>query len=470
VRIDSTITIHKDALTRQEWKGLFTKLTFRDNDDIEVMAFDYVNGTEMIRLPRGTWNLLPVHLVPRDMRSFPAMPKVAYAKTLDIAGHEGQSDAVAAMFRAQQGQCILPPGRGKTEIALAFIGACKTRTLVVVHTKQLMEQWITRAQQSLPGIEVGKIQGKTCQVGHVTIAMAQTLKRYLQDGGKFWRQFGCLIIDESHHAAAETWEWLLNACPAFYRFGLTATDKRADGRQALVNFYIGPVIYRAKFTSAVPISVVPVRTGFKARYRGPFDWTRLLRVLSLDEGRNGLIADYIMREFDAGQSCLVLSRHINHLEQIENHLRERMGTERFRQVALLTGRLGSKKRDAIMDGARAGHIKIVLATQIMDEGADVPILSRIFLTFPGKHDGRIIQQIGRAIRAFPDKIDAVVYDFVDDFIPPLARQYAERKRTYKKLGIQLRKAVGYGKDKGSADKAQGRKLRGVLKVARSGRD
>jgi hypothetical protein len=250
VRLDSIITLDKSELTRQEWEVLFRKLTYMDADETEIMAFEYVPGKDVVRLPRGVLDMLPAKPYDvTDLRSCPPMPKLQYMKQLDAEGYAGQSEAVREMFKREYGQVIAPPGRGKTEIVLAFAAACRTRTLVIVHTNSLFKQWVSRAAESVPGMSVGKIQGQTCQVGHITIAMAQTLKRYLRAGGKFWRQFGCVVVDEAHHAAAETWEWLLNTSPAHYRFGVTASEKRSDGRQPSVRYNIGPVIYKLKFES-----------------------------------------------------------------------------------------------------------------------------------------------------------------------------------------------------------------------------
>lgn len=466
MKIDSRITIDKGELSKREWQKLLTALTYQDNDEIEVMAYSYRSGRGVMEIPRGAWDMIPKHVSVTDLRSLPVMSKVAFTKKLDIEGYEGQTDAIRTMFEMQQGQVVAPPGRGKTEIGLAFAAAVKTRTLVIVHTADLFKQWVERAAVSVPEMEVGKIQGQSFKVGHLTIAMAQTLKRHVPDGGKFWRQFGAVLVDEGHHAAANTWEWILNVCPAYYRFGLTATDKRSDGRQASVRFNLGPVIYRIKFVSQVPLTVQPVRTGLGYRrtiYRGPFDWTRMLRILSADPERNQRIAEIALREMSGGHTVLVLSRQIKHLEHIHAEMERQLGEDFILPAKLLTGRSAQFLRDEMLDDLRSGAISCILATQLADEGLDVPRLDRILLTFPGKHDGRIIQQIGRGIRKYQDKTDTIVYDFVDDFIPPLARQYGERKATYKKLGIVVKDAIGYGTEK------KPRRRKRKWQVQRSGR-
>jgi superfamily II DNA or RNA helicase len=455
LRVDSRIEISADELSSKQWKALLAMLTFVDNNEVEITSYNWLETKNVLQVPRGVLDALPP-LDVTDLRSRPKAAKYQYVKQLDAKGHEGQLAALGAMVKNEQGQVIAPPGKGKTEIGLAFAANCKTTTLVVVHTKDLFEQWYSRAQESVPGIPLGKISGGKCQTGILTIAMAQTLRRYVPSGGKFWRQFGCVLIDEAQHAGAETWEWLLNVCPAYYRFGLTATRKRADGRTPLIRYLIGPVIYEIKFESQVPLEVQPIRTGFRGMYRGPFDWSRMLRVLCANEQRNQYIADNVRKDIEGGHTVLVLSRQIKHLE----HIRDTLNMNG--QVALLTGRMPMRKRNQILEDFKDGNLSCILATQLADEGLDVPRLDRVHLTFPGKHDGRIIQQIGRAIRTYPDKQDALIYDYVDDFIPPLARQYVARKRTYKTLDIPTRKVVGYG-----SYSKKGRNLLDHFRVKRS---
>lgn len=443
--IDSLLTIATPEMSRPEWERLFTMLTFFDDDGLEIQAYDVRDNGKQVVLPRGVLTSIPQHVESTDLRARPRAPKLAYMKELGAPGYEGQREALAAMVEHEHGQIIAPPGRGKTEIGLAFAAGCKTTTLIVVHTKDLYRQWTDRAKESVPGASLGEIRASHCQVGHITIAMAQTLKNYVASGDEFWQQFGCIIVDEAHHAAAETWEWLLNSCPAYYRFGLTATERRADGRHPLVRFYIGPVIYKMPFESQVPMSIQPVKTKFgrdRVVYRGPFDWSNMLRMLVSDGERNDLIANRVLDEIEDGHTVLVLSRQIKHLEAIQEAMRAQQGGAD--EFTMLTGKMTGRVRDKAVQGLRDGSLRCILATQLADEGLDVPRLDRVHLTFPGKHDGRIIQQIGRAIRTFDGKEDAIINDYTDNHVGVLLRQADLRHATYRKLRIPIRRAVDHG--------------------------
>lgn len=472
MKVDSLLTIDKGELDRRTWERLLLRLTFADAEGNDVSAFQYVSGKDQVLLPRGAWDMLPDKLKVDDLRSRPLMPKISFDATLDAEGFSGQAKAVRAMFRNEQGQVIAQPGFGKTQTCLAFAAACRTRVLVLVHTHDLLKQWTTRAQEVVPGMSLGKIQGQTCQVEHLTIATAQTLKRHLHEGGLFWRQFGCIIVDETHHAAAETWEWILNVCPAYYRFGVSASQRRSDGREGLVRFNVGPVIFKSKFKSAVPITIEPIQTGFKTKYNGT-QYTRVIQTLVRDEARNELIAKIAADEIRAGSSVLILSRQILHLENIYAQLMVRYpfaGTG----VKIVTGRVPKGQRDKLIGQLRDGSLRCILGTQLFEEGVDIPRLNRIILAYPGT-EITALQKIGRGSRAHVTKVDCIVYDLLDDLVRCLAKQYLRRRTWYKSVNIPITKVRKYGDSESS--KAKVRRPKGktrrrasrLFAVARGGR-
>lgn len=436
--VDRWLKVEISELTRREWDKLERDLTYvKPNGDI-VISYRKVLTKGYYLLPRGAWNLLPDSIRYKDNRSRPPLDPLEFTLQLDDVKrdprYEGQKAAVRSMFEQEQGLLIRPPGTGKTQIALAFAALCETRVLILVHTNDILNQWVRYTENAIPELKgkVGVIRGKTCRIRQITIATVQTLNRSYLDAGKdWWAQWGAVIADEAHHVAASSWEAVLNQCPAYYRFGFTASPTRADGMHPSMRFLIGPVIHRQKFSSPVDLTVVPVRTDFRERYRGHFDWTTLLNKLVTNRKRNRQIARIVDAEIEEGNSVLVLSRRIEHLEEIAAAMRN--------DTEILAAKLRTKQeREDILAAFRAGKVRCVLATQLADEALDVPRLNRVVLTHPGKHEGRIIQQIGRALRKFPDKEDAVIYDIVDWNVRVLRRQWDHRKRTYTKEKISVK--------------------------------
>lgn len=442
--VREVLTLDTDELTQKDWRKLFSRLSYSDGEGILYEPWQVLPHKHKARIPRGAWSLLPDYVEYADKRLLPPGRSLEFTGQLDAPGFEGQFDAVKTMIEQEQGLIIAQPGFGKTNVALAFAAVCKTPTLVLVHTEDILDQWVNRASELLPDAVVGVIRGRTSIVGDITISTVQTFsKRILQANDGLKESFGCVILDEAHHAPASTFDQILNAMPAHYRFGFTATDKRADGRHPYMKVVIGPVIYRHKFKSKVPVEVVPVKThGFYYGYRGSWDWRNLLNALKNDDERNCTIAKIVVDEIKAGNSILVLSREIDHLQNIYDFIDLEFGFDLgwTQQVEILAAALLNKdERKKMLADFREGKLKCILATQLADEALDVPRLNRIVLTFPGKHDGRIIQQVGRALREHPDKVDALVYDVVDDRVGVLRRQWMKRKQAYKAMGIKVRK-------------------------------
>jgi superfamily II DNA or RNA helicase len=436
MKVAGTIQLKFSEITPRDMAKLEKQLSFvRDADVVTCYRKFMTRG--YYKLPRGAWAFVPDYVEYEDNRTRPKLPKLNFTVTLDDTEKdprfEGQSRAVNSMIEHEQGQIIRPPGTGKTQIALAFAAQAETRTLVLVHTKDILEQWVMNVENAIPELKgkVGIIQGKTFKIGHITIATVQTLKKFLEDK-KFWEQWGCVIADEGHHAAAQTWEWILNESPAYYRFAFTASATRADGLEKLITYLVGPIIHRKKFTSTVKLHVKQVDTGFKYPYRGPFDWGNLVRALISDKQRNTKIATLVDKEVNEGNSVLVLSRRIDHLHNIAALMSN--------DAEVLTGKRSQADRNRILKDFRDGKLRVLLATQLADEALDVPVLNRVFLVHPGKHEGRIIQQIGRAIRQHPDKDDAIIYDFVDK-VRVLQRQAMQRSQTYRANKITIRKGT-----------------------------
>jgi superfamily II DNA or RNA helicase len=440
--VNNFITLDLAELSQREWRKLLETLTFINEAGAEVTVYRRLVDRGAVRLARGSWYLLPDHVEYDDRRTCPPMPEVNCTIELDVDDKfQGQQDALDAMMIQEQGLIIRPPGSGKTQIALAFAAKAKTRTLVIVNTNDLLQQWVDYAEASLPDIEIGIIQGKKEQVAHLTIATIQSLYRSGYDR-KFFSQFGAVILDEAHHGPAESFELVLNQIPARYRFGFTATETRADGMHPAMKFLIGPVIATQKFGSKVPVTVKPLRSGFHYPYRGAFDWPKLLGQLEIDEDRNALIAKEADRLVREGHSVLILSRRITHLRMISEAMEtfDEFGEFLVGAVEDTEGHrrnLSKAEREKVIKKFRSGKVRVVLATHLADEGLDIPRLDRVILTFPGKHSGRLIQQVGRTLREHPDKVDAQVIDIVDRRVRPLHRQWNERKRWYKKARISI---------------------------------
>jgi superfamily II DNA or RNA helicase len=345
---------------------------------------------------------------------------------------EYQESAVEAAVQAQSGIIVAPCGAGKTTIALGIIARANQPALILVNSLDLLEQWNERVQAHL-GISSALCSGGRFEIGPVSIATVQTA-RDPERLASLRDRFGLVLLDECHHAPAQTFASVMSAFPARFRLGVTATPSRADGLDALITQYIGPIIHVVQTNDLVETghlvrpNYMPQTTNFTFAYSGPSDWQPLLAGLITSPERNQLIADSIAAECATGIVGLVLTGRVTHAEI----LRELLLTKGLR-VALMTGGSSKTERAEALERARHGEIDVIVATQLADEGLDVPRLARLFLCFPGRSETQLLQRIGRIMRPHADKTVPAVIDFVDGKVGVLANQAKKRAEAFAML-------------------------------------
>ncbi len=220
-------------------------------------------------LPRGASALardLGLRLIDRRL-ALPPRPLRLRRELRDY-----QAAARDEALRREQGVIVLPTGGGKTLTGLAIIAAAGQPALVVVPSLDLAEQWADAARGDL-GIEPSMCIAGAVNVGDVTIAHPRTLagEGRLEE---LRERFGLVLIDEAHHAPAASTRAILDALPARFRFGITATPTRTDELAPLVAHYLGPVIARRSAAELAGRGFLirprreEVRTGSRSRTAG----------------------------------------------------------------------------------------------------------------------------------------------------------------------------------------------------------
>jgi superfamily II DNA or RNA helicase len=133
-------------------------------------------------------------------------------------------------------------------MGLELISRKQQPALIIVHRKQLLDQWVERIQSFLgiPKKEIGQIAtAKNHRIGKkITIAMIQSLVK-LKDVMEFANSFGTIIIDECHHIPAKTFREAIINFNTYYLYGLTATPFRKNNDEQLIFVYIGEILARA---------------------------------------------------------------------------------------------------------------------------------------------------------------------------------------------------------------------------------
>lgn len=347
-----------------------------------------------------------------------------------------QDEAVEAMLRKDFGTLDAPTASGKTVMALAMVAARNQPALIIVHTRELMQQWVDRigAFLGIPASEVGVIGngekriGDRISVGIVNSVypMAETLKE----------QIGFLVVDECHRCPSRTFMEAVSAFDCRYMLGLSATPYRRDKLTCLIHWYLGDCHCKidrkdlVKSGDVCPIEVIRRETAFSPTADPSAEYSKMLSELTTDSARNSLIAGDIIREANnGGGSCLVLSDRKEHCEALQA-LISRSGVS----TAVLTGDVPDRERQAIVERLNKGDIPVLVATgQLIGEGFDCRNLSTLFLATPIKFTGRLSQYLGRVLRAAPGKEKAIVYDYIDRNVGVLVTAAKERTRVYPTL-------------------------------------
>lgn len=344
-----------------------------------------------------------------------------------------QIQAVEALATRDFGVLSSPTGSGKTVMALWLIAQRKQPALIIVHSKELLNQWIDRisAFLGIPKEEVGRVgDGKQILGEKVTVALVQTLYKCTNEVAPY---IGCLVVDECHKTPARTFTEAVTAFDCKYMLGLSATPWRRDKLSRLIFWHLGDVVYEISKEDLIetgdvlPAEVVIRETGFVPCCDPSTKYTQMLSELTEDPQRNAVIArDVSIEAKNGGGICLVLSDRKSHCENIQKLLAQ-LGTK----AEVLTGNLNNGERQRIVEDLNMGRVKVLVATgQLIGEGFDCKELSTLFLATPVKFNGRLLQYLGRVLRPAPGKDKAKVYDYVDTKVGVLVAAAGARERVY----------------------------------------
>ena len=402
-----------------------------------------------VALPRGCRDQaealltsLGIGIQCRDERHAGRAVETSFVGTLTLE----QQAAADALLRHDTGVLAATTAFGKTVVAAYTIAARKTNTLVLVHRRQLLDQWIARLSSflDLPPKSIGQIGGgKRKPTGIVDVAVIQSLARK-GEVDDIVGDYGHLVIDECHHLSAVSFEAVARRCKAKYVLGLSATVARKDGHHPIIFMQCGPVRFRvdAKRQAAQrPFGhrVVLRHTSFALPPGMDADRPaiqELYNALARDDARNAVIFDDVLKSLEAGRSPVILTERKEHALLLAEQL------SRFaRNVVVLHGGLGIKARRAVTERLEAisdTEERVLIATgRYIGEGFDDARLDTLFLTMPIAWRGTLAQYAGRLHRLHPAKREVIVYDYVDDFVPVLARMGDKRLRGYDSLGYSV---------------------------------
>jgi superfamily II DNA or RNA helicase/very-short-patch-repair endonuclease len=408
------------------------------------------NNLQHIGMPRGCLDEvqtlfadLGIAIGVRDERRQGKPLEVAFHGHL----HTEQETAANTMLAHDTGVLSATTAFGKTVVAAWLIARRGVNTLVLVHRRQLMEQWVQRLSTflNLPPKEIGQIGGgRRKPTGLLDVALIQSLSRK-GAGHDLVEDYGHLIVDECHHLPAASFEQVVRRAKSKFVTGLSATVARKDGHHPIIFMQCGPVRYRVdakKQAAARPfVHTVHVRpTGFRSLGITAEDqrvqFQELYSELIADQARTRLVCDDVLQAVAEGRSPLVLTERNEHLDTLAERL-----SPGVQHLIVLRGGMGRKEiaeAAAKLVAIPEREQRVLLATgRYIGEGFDDPRLDTLFLTLPVSWRGTIAQYVGRLHRLHHSKREVRVYDYADLNVPMLARMFDRRCRGYEAVGYTI---------------------------------
>ena len=220
-------------------------------------------------------------------------------------------------------------GEGKTYMAINISTLINQKTLILVHTSVLLDQWIDRIKYFIPNAKIGIIQGKKFDIENkdYVIAMLQTIIRSKSEENSFkeedFESFGLTIYDEAHHMAAPSFSKAFPIVSSKYNLGLSATPKRSDNLQNIFYWNIGPTSFESftndKFAIVKNINFTDDNYVEKYNWKGSIDLHKLHLQIIENDFRNEIIIKQLVNLSKKGRQILVLSKMINHLRILKTN-------------------------------------------------------------------------------------------------------------------------------------------------------
>ena len=337
------------------------------------------------------------------------------------------SDACKALDKHGNTIVVAPTGAGKTIMLSALVGERYKdgkKILVMQHRDELVDQSKSKSERINPYITTSIVNGTVKNWdGNAIFSMVQTIsrERNLRDRPKF----DMIVVDESHHAAADTYLKVINAVkednPDAEIVGFTATPNRGDGKglRSVFNNCSHQIeittLIREGFLVPPKSYVIDCGVGDQlnnvSRKGNDFDMEQVEAIMNHKVINDKVVTEWM--DHADGRKTVVFCSTIKHAEDLLESF-----VEHDINAKLVTGDTPKDERAETLHELAYGDLEVVVNVSVLTEGFDAPAVSCIVLTRPCSQKGTMVQMIGRGLRTidpeeFPGvvKTDCVVLDF-----------------------------------------------------------
>jgi len=350
---------------------------------------------------------------------------------------ESQKEVIKSFTK--DGVISLQTGGGKTVCGLYIASTLQVPTLVLVHNTFLKDQWIERISTFLPNARVGNVQGDKIDIENrdIVVAMLQSVSMKNYPPNTFAR-FGFLIVDECHHIASESFSQAIPKLTCEHMLGLSATPERKDKLMHVINWFLGPILYKSDTSDKVDEKVLVEVHEFEPpdyayndiiyNSSGVMFTSLMINKVVEYEPRNKLLIELLKDIFeDLDRQILVLTDRVDHTKTLFDLL-----PTHIQEESCVLGR--NVKADQRAEWCSTK--RILLATYSMcKEGFDVSTLNTLLIATPRPDVDQIVGRILRTDKT-TRKIDPLIIDVVD---PAFRRQFQARNQLYKQRNYVVTK-------------------------------
>ncbi len=366
---------------------------------------------------------------------------------LQLEPYPHQAEALMAWKRSgRRGVVVLPTGAGKTLVAQLAMAATPRSTLILVPTIDLMHQWYAQLLISFPGTEIGLLGGGSRDRTPILISTYDSAAIHIESLGDL---YGLLICDECHHLPTDFFRVIAEYSIAPYRLGLSATPERSDGKHEDLNLLIGKEVYRRMAADLAGTALAPYRVeqikvklsleelnryqeliqerdrflrSQKISFGGIDGWQKFVRASCRStEGRRAMLAHREAKEIAIATNgklrilAEILERH--YPESTLIFTSDNATVYRIAQSLLIpaiTHHTPVKERHEILTHFREGTYKTLVASQVLNEGVDVPAASIAVILSGTASPREYIQRLGRILRKGAANKQAILYEVISE--------------------------------------------------------
>ena len=368
----------------------------------------------------------------------PMLPPLEQLKS-NVALRDYQNEALNNWCKAHnRGVLVLPTAAGKTFIALKAIQQLKVQTLIVVPTLDLIDQWKKRVKDCL-SLEAGVVGGGENTLRMVTVTTYDSAYIHAEQLGN---KFMLIVFDEVHHLASTGYIQIAEMYTAPYRMGLTATYERNDQRHSLLTQLIGDPVYSVGIKEIaehlspytyekISVELTPQEQQIyksqmnifrsflqqrKITLRSAADFQKFIMTTGRDpKAREALLArnKAIRVAVNSEAKLNVLSQQLETFKN-EKILIFTLYNDLVYSISLrflipaITYQTSREERREILLNFGSGKYPVVVTSQVLDEGVDVPDAS-VGLVLGGTGSNReYVQRLGRLLRKKEGKLARLI--------------------------------------------------------------